>query len=93
MLLSLFFNDGFFVIAATIANTSCWVAVLTLNQLFHCIENSLWMLMGAWIFVRHRASAPKLAWLCIPFVVYMCVVDVPMYYQVVFTPFFFVLEC
>lgn len=80
LLLTLWFKDKLFVVFAVVANASCWIAVLTLNQLFHVVENSLWTLMGCWALIAHR-NRSVIIYGCIPFVVYMVTVDLPMYYS------------
>jgi hypothetical protein len=74
-LLSVATRDASFVGLAAAANGLCWLAVLTLNQLWHCAEETLWAAMGLLLLLlRHRRSSP-LVWLALPYVPYMATVD------------------
>ena len=80
VLLSLTFKDSTMALCLTIANLFCWAGVLTRNNLFHCIEESIWGLIGLYLFVRYRQKM-KLLWLALPFALYMALIDVPMYFR------------
>ena len=74
----------------TLAQCFCWCGVMTLNNFWHAVEESIWALTfamvggamvmsassleGTWQTVAYGAGA-----LCLGYVIFMVVVDVPMY--------------
>ena len=80
------------VLTLSIAQVFCWLGVISLNHLGHFIEESLWGLTFTFISLALATSINSLvgswliiAWIgliaCIIYVLYMFLVDVPMYYQ------------
>lgn len=78
--------------AVTIAQAFCWCGVLTLNHLYHAIEESIWAILGGSLgcsllsFAWHHAGNENLVRLgcfgsfaSILFFSFMIMVDVPMY--------------
>jgi hypothetical protein len=78
--------------AITIAQAFCWCGVLTLNHLYHAIEESIWAVLGGALgcsflsFAWHHSGNEKLVRLgffgsfaCVLFFTFMIMVDVPMY--------------
>ena len=74
----------------TLAQCFCWCGVITLNNFWHAVEESIWALTFAMVGVAMLMSAPALegtwqtmgyvaAALCAGYVIFMVVVDVPMY--------------
>tara|TARA_Y100000589_G_C26997775_1_gene565404 strand:- start:88 stop:873 length:786 start_codon:yes stop_codon:yes gene_type:complete len=74
----------------TIAQGFCWCGVMTLNNIYHAIEESIWALTFTLVGVGLGLSAPHMegVWqtmgytasiLCAAYVLFMVVVDVPMY--------------
>ena len=74
----------------TLAQCFCWCGVITLNNFWHAVEESIWALTFAMVGVAMLMSAPVLegtwqtmgyvaAALCAGYVIFMVVVDVPMY--------------
>jgi hypothetical protein len=80
--------------AITIAQAFCWCGVLTLNHLYHAIEESIWAIAGGLLgcsflsFALHHSENEVLVRLgffgCISsilFCAFMVLVDVPMYFR------------
>lgn len=76
---------------SAIANTSCWIAVITKYQLFHAFEEFLWLIIGLvllssfLIFARHQPPKEVRTLLNVGsvitfvYVLFMLFIDVPMY--------------
>ena len=78
LLLSIHLHDSRPAILCALANVCCNIAVLTLNQLWHAIEESLWALVALLIFIRHRSAHLWLCF-CVPYFLYMITIDIPTY--------------
>ena len=76
--LSWVFRDRTMSIVLSIANAFCWLGVITKNQIFHVVEETLWMVMGVYLFLRYRKQMAALN-VCAIYVIYMVFVDIPMY--------------
>jgi len=77
------------------ANTFCWISVLTKNQLFHTLEESLWLVIGIMILLSLGTFWNQRVYLdpglrslvtwgtlgALIYVLFMATVDIPMYYS------------
>ena len=74
----------------TIAQCFCWCGITTLNNVYHAIEESIWAITFIMVGIGLGMCAPKMegiwqtmgyaaAVLCLAYVIFMVVVDVPMY--------------
>ena len=78
------------IVLLTTAQGLCWFGLITLNHLGHAIEESLWAITFAIVGAGMGVCAPNLegtwqtvgyagAFLCTGYVLFMVIVDVPMY--------------
>ena len=60
-----------------LAQMFCWLSVLTLNPLWHIIEESFWMVSACYIGISNITNLPYTTL----YVAYMIIEDIPMYIQ------------
>lgn len=71
------FHDDILFYYAFIAQLSCWLGMITQNNLFHVYEEYFWLLMGFTCF--WNAKNRKVQWVAGAYCIYMMTVDIPMY--------------
>jgi len=83
-----------FPIFVTIAQGFCWVGVITKKQIYHCIEETIWMCSVAFLIIPtvieilgvSKESNTQTIFiialgLIVVYVVFMAYIDIPMYYR------------
>jgi len=63
----------------SVAQTVCWIAVLTGYPILHAIENSIWALLSCAIFFHSSGGDTMIQAGCVVFCAYIVLGDIPLY--------------